>query len=33
MKTGNLGIAISMDTIASFLEQFELGLTSKAGKK
>jgi S1-C subfamily serine protease len=33
MKTGNLGIAISMDTIASFLEQFELGLTSKAAKK
>jgi S1-C subfamily serine protease len=33
MKTGNLGIAISMDTIASFLEEFELGLTSKAVKK
>jgi len=33
MKTGNLGIAISMDTIADFLEEFELGLTSKAVKK
>jgi len=33
MKTGNLGIAISMDTVASFLEEFELGLASKAGKK
>ena len=32
MKTGNLGIAISMDTIASFLEEFELGLTSKTVK-
>jgi S1-C subfamily serine protease len=33
MKTGKLGIAISMDTIASFLKEFELGLDSKAARK
>jgi len=27
MKKGNLGIAISMDTIAGFLKEFELGLS------
>lgn len=33
MKTGKLGIAISMDTIVSFLKEFELGLDSKAARK
>ena len=33
MKKGKLGIAISMDTITSFLKEFELGLTSKAVRK
>lgn len=33
MKNGNLGIAISMDVITSFLDEFEFGLTSKAGSK
>jgi S1-C subfamily serine protease len=33
MKKGKLGIAISMDTITSFLKEFELGLTSKAARK
>src|SRR5262249_4344209 len=33
MKTGSLGIAISMDTIVNFLEEFELELTSKAVNK
>jgi S1-C subfamily serine protease len=33
MKKGKLGIAISMDTITSFLKEFELGLNSKAARK
>lgn len=33
MKKGRLGIAISMDTITSFLKEFELGLTSDAARK
>ena len=33
MKTGKLGIAISMDTIASFLKEYELGLDSKAARE
>jgi S1-C subfamily serine protease len=33
MKKGKLGIAISMDTITSFLKEFELGLTSKAARE
>ena len=33
MKQGKLGIAISMDTITSFLKQFELGLSSKAARE
>jgi len=32
MKQGKLGIAISMDTIASFLKEFELGLDSNAAR-
>jgi S1-C subfamily serine protease len=32
MKQGKLGIAISMDTITSFLKDFEIGLTSKAAR-
>ena len=33
MKQGKLGIAISMDTITSFLKEFELGLNSKAARE
>src|SRR6266567_4369646 len=33
MKKGKLGIAISMDTITSFLKEFELGLNSKAARE
>jgi S1-C subfamily serine protease len=33
MKKGKLGIAISMDTITSFLKDFELGLNSEAARK
>lgn len=33
MKKGKLGVAISMDTITSFLKEFELGLDSKAVRK
>jgi hypothetical protein len=33
MKKGKLGIAISMDTITTFLQEFELGLNSKAPRK
>ena len=33
MKEGKLGIAISMDTITSFLKEFEFGLDSKAARK
>ena len=33
MKKGKLGIAISMDTITSFLKEFELGLNTKAARE